>query len=531
MRAASTDEASVVMAAQAGDRRAIDQLVETYLPFVYNIVGRALSGHPDVDDVVQETMLRALRSLPSLRTPEGFRTWLATIAVNQVGTYLHRRDVAGRRAADLDQATEVADGDFEELTILRLGLSGQRRQAVLASRWLDADERALLSLWWLETAGQLGRAQLAAAMGLTLPHAAVRVQRMLDQLELSRAIVAALAARPGCAQLGAVLATWDGRPSPLWRKRIGRHVRGCAVCTGAAEGMVPTARLLVGVALVPIPLALASTVLAKAAASAPAMAAAATAAMAKGGLSATGLAVPGGAAKTGLFGKLAHVVGAHPVATAVAGATIIAGAAAIVVLPTPPAKQVTAPPPTTPAVVTSAAPTSARPSRPPKPTSARPTTPKASPTAAAIRSVPHGFRSLESTDEPGQFVTLVDDLGTLAAVDPNSPADTRQRATFEVVAGLADARCISLRVPDGRYLRHTQWRPRLADNDDTVLFREDSTFCPRAGTTSDSVALESYNYPGRYLRHLHDALWVDPTDGTAAFRAGSSFRVRPGLAS
>ena len=42
MRAASTGEAGLVVAARAGDRRALDELISVYLPFVYNIVGRAI---------------------------------------------------------------------------------------------------------------------------------------------------------------------------------------------------------------------------------------------------------------------------------------------------------------------------------------------------------------------------------------------------------------------------------------------------------------------------------------------------------
>src|SRR5690242_13805906 len=173
MRAPSRDTASLVVAAQAGDRRALEELVSAHLPLVYNIVGRALSGHPDADDVVQDTMLRAIRELRSLRQPARFRPWLAAIAVRQVSTHLHRRRVADHRVAALEEAADLPDSraDFEDLTILCLGLSGQRRQAVLATRWLDDDHRALLSLWWLEAAGQLTRAELAAAIGLTAAHA------------------------------------------------------------------------------------------------------------------------------------------------------------------------------------------------------------------------------------------------------------------------------------------------------------------------------------------------------------------------
>jgi hypothetical protein len=46
--------ARTVRAAQRGDRQALTDLASGCLPLLYNIVGRALNGHPDVDDVVQE---------------------------------------------------------------------------------------------------------------------------------------------------------------------------------------------------------------------------------------------------------------------------------------------------------------------------------------------------------------------------------------------------------------------------------------------------------------------------------------------
>jgi hypothetical protein len=67
-------------------------------------------------------------------------------------------------------------------------------------------------------------------------------------------------------------------------------------------------------------------------------------------------------------------------------------------------------------------------------------------------------------------------------------------------------------------------------NNGTVLFREDATFCAKAGSTADSISLESFNFPGRFLRHVGDALWVDPPDGTASFRTDGSFRIQPPLA-
>ena len=508
MGTTGTNETSLVVAAQSGDPRALDELVWASLPLVYTLVGRALSGHPDVDDVVQDIMLRALRDLRALRTPESFRSWLMAIAVRQVGTYLHRRRVAEERHTGLDEvaAAPDAEADVEEVTVLRMELSGQRRQVLRAKRWLGPDDSALLSLWWLETAGELTRAELATAIGATVAHAGVRVQRMRHQLELSRSVVAAWEASPRCAQLSAVAADFDGVPSPLWRKRMARHTRSCAVCARAADGLVASERLLAGFALIPVPQALTAALVTQSGLSAAAAGAAATAA-GSGGVAA--------GVKAGLLGQLAYAVGAHPVAAIVAAGALAAGTA--VTATDWPARE-----PQVSAVAV--APTPALPTR------AGSRSPAAGRSAAPARTLSLGPMSLESADEAGRFMSISGDLGTLASVDASRDVATRQRATFEVVRGLADRDCYSFRTRDGGYLRHMYWRLRRSVDQRTTLFRGDATFCVRVGSAADSVSLESANYPGWYLRHIGNELWVDWSDGTAAFRAASSSRIRPPLA-
>ncbi|WP_344396966.1 sigma-70 family RNA polymerase sigma factor [Streptomyces vastus] len=237
---------TTIAAAQAGDRRALDELVKGWLPLVYNIVGRALNGHADVDDVVQETMLRAVDNLGSLRDPDSFRSWLVAIAMRQI------RDRARRRTSESLAENAAHDAaDFAELTVLRLQLEGQRREVAEAVRWLDDEDRQLLSLWWLEVAGELTRRELASALGISRQHTAVRVQRMKARLETARGIVRALDS--SCPDLRDVTARWDGQPDSVWRKRLARHIRDCLHCSGRREKVVPAERLLVGLALVPVP--------------------------------------------------------------------------------------------------------------------------------------------------------------------------------------------------------------------------------------------------------------------------------------
>ncbi|MFE6905970.1 sigma-70 family RNA polymerase sigma factor [Streptomyces erythrochromogenes] len=249
--------AALVAAARAGDPRAQDELVGTHLPLVYNIVGRALGGSCDVDDVVQDTMLRALDGLGGLRADESFRSWLVAIAMNRVRAHWQARQ-SGFGESTLESAWDVADpgADFVDLTVVRLNLAGQRRETARATRWLEPDDRGLLSLWWLECAGELTRAEVATALELSPQHTAVRVQRMKAQLEAARVVERALDAQPGCEELRSVLAGWDGQPSALWRKRIARHARECVRCSGLWSGLVPAEGLLAGLALVPVSAAL-----------------------------------------------------------------------------------------------------------------------------------------------------------------------------------------------------------------------------------------------------------------------------------
>jgi len=534
MPASRVNETSLVVAAQAGDQRALDELVTAYLPLVYTIVRRALGGIADVDDVVQETMLRALRELRTLRTPESFRPWLATIATRQISTHLHRRQADAQRTAPLEEVTDVPDADAESWALTNVELSGHRQQAVRASRWLDPDDRALLSLWWLETAGQLTRTELATALGTSLAHAGVRVQRMRHQLELSRSLVAALEARPRCVQLAAALEDWNGRPSPLWRKRITRHTRSCQVCSRAADGMLPLERLIMGLALLPVPVALSAAALAQST-----LAGTAGGAASVGALSgATASGAVGIGVKAGLLGHLTQTIGAHPVAAAIGAATLVAGAAvttATWTAPAPPSRPAIGARTSAPAAVPVGSAPAVAPAPPPPgpllPSPGRPSPTVASPSMTGTAPITSGLASLESINGVGLVVTTAEDgAGVLGPVEAGSDAGARERATFEVVRGLADPGCVSFRAPDGQFLRHASWRLRLSRDEGTELFRGDATFCVRVGSVPDSVSFESFNYPGAFLRHRGMELWVDPADGSPGFRADASFRPRPPLA-
>ncbi|MCB9916510.1 MAG: sigma-70 family RNA polymerase sigma factor [Planctomycetes bacterium] len=94
---------------RAGDRAALDELFARYAERVRRIVrvrmGSFLRSRAEVEDVVQETMLRAFRSLDRYEEREDAKLidWMARIAENSLRN-LFQREHAGKR----DAAREVA---------------------------------------------------------------------------------------------------------------------------------------------------------------------------------------------------------------------------------------------------------------------------------------------------------------------------------------------------------------------------------------------------------------------------------------
>ncbi|WP_198680944.1 sigma-70 family RNA polymerase sigma factor [Lentzea terrae] len=244
-------DAEQVIAARAGDRAALDAVVEASLPLVYNIAGRALSADTDVDDVVQETMFRVIRGIDALREPERFRSWLVAVTINQVREHYRRRDLAPAPLEEYDRADPGAE--FVEVALSRLHFAQQRREVDEAARWLDPVDRELLALWTLERVGQLTRAEVTDALDLGAHAVTVRLSRLKGRLETVRQLVRALAAEPRCSGLVQAAQGWSGQPSPLWRKRLLRHVDECGRCRRGVADAMPVERILTGAALLTVP--------------------------------------------------------------------------------------------------------------------------------------------------------------------------------------------------------------------------------------------------------------------------------------
>lgn len=163
---ARDETASLVEAAREGDRPAFAELYRRYARMVHGIL-TARVPRADVDDLVQDVFLQAMRRIASLRDPAAFGGWLAAIARNHGNDHLRQ----ARATEPLDDAAAVVTGD---------GTAGLEAQAVLSAlRALPEAYRETLVLRLVE--GMTGP-EIAAATGLTPASVRVNLHRGMKQL-------------------------------------------------------------------------------------------------------------------------------------------------------------------------------------------------------------------------------------------------------------------------------------------------------------------------------------------------------------
>ena len=75
-------DALLVQRAQQGEQRAFEMLVIKYQRRIERLIGRMVRDADLVQDIAQESFIRAYRALPQFRGDSAFYTWLYRIAVN-----------------------------------------------------------------------------------------------------------------------------------------------------------------------------------------------------------------------------------------------------------------------------------------------------------------------------------------------------------------------------------------------------------------------------------------------------------------
>jgi RNA polymerase sigma factor (sigma-70 family) len=238
-------DTDLVAGVLAGDRDAFAAVYDRYADRLHDFCWSVLRDQDEAADAVQDTFVLVAQRLAQLNDPERLRPWLYAVARS-----VALRRVRARRRVVLDEVGDMADTDPGPH---RAAEQEALRELVwTAAGGLSERDRALLDLHLRQ--GLEGQ-ELGQAMGVSANHAYVLLTRLRDQVERSLgALLIARLGREDCTELDTLLSGWDGKFSPILRKRVARHVDSCDVCSERRRVAVSPWALLAGVPLLPAPL-------------------------------------------------------------------------------------------------------------------------------------------------------------------------------------------------------------------------------------------------------------------------------------
>ncbi len=123
-------DAMLVEQAVAGDQKAFELLVIKYQRRIQRLIGRMVRDVDLVEDIAQETFIRAYRALGQFRGEAQFYTWLYRIAVNTAKKAL--MDL--KRNPTVSENAFKSDADDETSPVENELTSPETPEAVLASK-------------------------------------------------------------------------------------------------------------------------------------------------------------------------------------------------------------------------------------------------------------------------------------------------------------------------------------------------------------------------------------------------------------
>ena len=78
-----TKDLSLIQAATAGNKAALNELVKNHEKFIYNLAWKFTNDQEEANDLTQEVLIKVITKLSTFQGKSAFRTWLYRIVFNQ----------------------------------------------------------------------------------------------------------------------------------------------------------------------------------------------------------------------------------------------------------------------------------------------------------------------------------------------------------------------------------------------------------------------------------------------------------------
>lgn len=172
--AASSDDATLIAAWRQGDEQAAAELVRRHARTLARFLAGAGALADELDDVVQESLIRAFRGAAAFRGQCQFRTWLLSIGANVLKDFARR--ARRRQVVPLLDDLPASGGDPHDDAVARE--AEQRLQQGLARL-----PRLQREVFLLRAQQGLEYDEIAAALGSTPGAARVHYHHAVKRLK------------------------------------------------------------------------------------------------------------------------------------------------------------------------------------------------------------------------------------------------------------------------------------------------------------------------------------------------------------
>jgi RNA polymerase sigma factor (sigma-70 family) len=215
------EHSAIVEGLRAGTNAGLAAFYDLYADKLYDFARRRLRDASLAADVVHDTVLIVRSRIGQLRDESKFRAWVYAIVRNEVRAKARARS---RHVREEYAPEQSVDPDFA-------GDHDRRELASLIDEAVAGLTEREQEVFHLFARQGLSNDEIAASLELSFANAQKLVQRVRDRIARSAgALLVARQGRKDCSDLNVLLVDWDGTFSPLWRKRIARHVDECGTC-------------------------------------------------------------------------------------------------------------------------------------------------------------------------------------------------------------------------------------------------------------------------------------------------------------
>lgn len=130
----------LIKKAQSGDKEAFTEIILNLEDNLYKIARLRLSNEEDINDVIQETMISAFKSIRKLKHLENFKTWLIRILINKCNDMYRKNKNINISLEELylDKQLKSDENDINNLNFYSI------------ISMLNYDERLAITLYYME---------------------------------------------------------------------------------------------------------------------------------------------------------------------------------------------------------------------------------------------------------------------------------------------------------------------------------------------------------------------------------------------